>query len=97
MLAGFNTFKREGIELTGSFAATVNADLRVGALAEAVRIPLAKAGCGPRKSGSVVLFAHMDMPVSIERIVIEGQLLPASLRELQAHWMAEQLAALGFP
>ena len=29
-LPGFSTVKREGIELTGSFAATVNADLRVG-------------------------------------------------------------------
>src|SRR5919112_392465 len=29
-LPGFNTVRREGIELTGSFVATVNADLRVG-------------------------------------------------------------------
>ena len=29
-LTGFNTVKREGIELTGSFTSTVNADLRVG-------------------------------------------------------------------
>ena len=29
-LPGFATVKREGIELTGSFTATVNADLRVG-------------------------------------------------------------------
>jgi hypothetical protein len=35
-LPGFSTFKREGIELTGSFAATVNADLRIGALAETI-------------------------------------------------------------
>src|SRR6266498_5963282 len=33
-LQGFNTFKREGIELTGSFTATINAELKVGALAE---------------------------------------------------------------
>jgi hypothetical protein len=59
--------------------------------------PLTKIGCGPRKSGSVVLFAHLDMALEIERIVIEGQLLPASLSELQARWVAEQLAALGFP
>ena len=30
-LAGFGTVRREGIELTGSFTATVNAELRVGA------------------------------------------------------------------
>ena len=35
-LAGFNTVKREAIELTGSFAATVNAELRVGAVAETI-------------------------------------------------------------
>jgi carboxypeptidase family protein len=37
-LAGFNTFKREGIELTGSFTATVNADLRVGTVEETVTV-----------------------------------------------------------
>src|SRR5262245_1861500 len=31
-LAGFNTVKREGIELTGSFTATINADMKVGAI-----------------------------------------------------------------
>jgi len=35
-LQGFSTFKREGIELTGSFTATVNADLKVGALSETI-------------------------------------------------------------
>ena len=31
-LAGFSTSKRDGIELTGSFVATVDAELRVGAV-----------------------------------------------------------------
>jgi hypothetical protein len=35
-LPGFNTFKREGIELTGSFTATINVELKVGELAETV-------------------------------------------------------------
>jgi hypothetical protein len=35
-LAGFNTVKREGIELTGTFTASVNAELRVGALEETI-------------------------------------------------------------
>jgi hypothetical protein len=35
-LPGFTTVKREGIELSGSFVATVNADLRVGALEETI-------------------------------------------------------------
>ena len=37
-LTGFSTVKREGVELTGSFSATVNADLRVGALEETVTV-----------------------------------------------------------
>ena len=37
-LAGFSTVKREGIELTASFTATVNADLRVGALEETITV-----------------------------------------------------------
>jgi hypothetical protein len=37
-LAGFSTVKREGIELSGNFIATVNADLRVGALEETITV-----------------------------------------------------------
>ncbi len=37
-LAGFSTLKREGIELTAGFTATVNADMRVGSLAETVTV-----------------------------------------------------------
>src|SRR6187401_2305379 len=33
-LSGFSVVRREGIELTGTFVATVDADLRVGALEE---------------------------------------------------------------
>ncbi|HEY7175033.1 MAG TPA: hypothetical protein VH442_08960, partial [Micromonosporaceae bacterium] len=37
-LTGFGTVKREDIELTGSFTATVNADLKVGGLAETITV-----------------------------------------------------------
>jgi carboxypeptidase family protein len=37
-LPGFSTFEREGVELTGSFTATINADMRVGALEETVTV-----------------------------------------------------------
>ena len=37
-LQGFNTLKREGIELSGNFVATVNVDLRVGTLEETVTV-----------------------------------------------------------
>src|SRR6476659_2691379 len=37
-LTGFSTIKRDGIELTGSFVATINADMKVGALAETITV-----------------------------------------------------------
>src|ERR1700681_492674 len=37
-LTGFSAFKREGIELTGTFIATVNAELKVGAVAETITV-----------------------------------------------------------
>src|SRR2546427_7144344 len=37
-LTGFSTVKREAIELTAGFTATVNAELRVGALEETVTV-----------------------------------------------------------
>jgi hypothetical protein len=37
-LNGFNAIKRDGIDLTASFTATVNADLRVGAVTETVTV-----------------------------------------------------------
>ena len=37
-LPGFSTVKRQGIELSGAFVATVNADLRVGSIEETVTV-----------------------------------------------------------
>lgn len=37
-LPGFNTVRREGIELTGNFTATVNGELQVGAVEETVTV-----------------------------------------------------------
>src|SRR5439155_3662286 len=37
-LPGFASVKREGIELTGSFAATINGEMKVGALAETITV-----------------------------------------------------------
>jgi hypothetical protein len=37
-LTGFSTFKREGIELSAGFTATVNGDLRVGSLEETITV-----------------------------------------------------------
>ena len=35
-LTGFNTVKREGVELTGSFTASINAEMKVGSRAETI-------------------------------------------------------------
>ncbi|MBS1816880.1 MAG: TonB-dependent receptor [Acidobacteria bacterium] len=37
-LTGFNTVKREGVELTSDFTATVNADLKVGSVEETITV-----------------------------------------------------------
>ena len=37
-LPGFNAFRRDGIELTSGFTATVNADMQVGALTETITV-----------------------------------------------------------
>jgi hypothetical protein len=37
-LTGFSTIKREDIELSGSFTATINADLKVGGVAETITV-----------------------------------------------------------
>ena len=37
-LPGFTTVKRDGVELTGTFAATINADLKVGCVAETITV-----------------------------------------------------------
>src|SRR5439155_6547333 len=37
-LTGFNTFKRDGIELSGNFTASVDAELRVGTVAETITV-----------------------------------------------------------
>ncbi len=37
-LTGFSTVKRDGVELAGSFTATINADMKVGALEETITV-----------------------------------------------------------
>src|SRR6185295_17354813 len=37
-LAGFNSVRREGVELTGSFVATINPEMRVGSVEETVTV-----------------------------------------------------------
>jgi len=53
-LAGFNTVKREGVELAGSFVATVSAELKVGSIEETITVsaesPIVDVQSGSRQS-----------------------------------------------
>jgi hypothetical protein len=40
-LTGFSTIKREGIELTGEFVATVNTEMKVSGVAETITVTAA--------------------------------------------------------
>ena len=54
-LTGFSTVKREGIELTGSGTTTVNADLKVGTLAETITVTRNEILTGLNKPDAFVL------------------------------------------
>ena len=60
-LTGFNTVKREGLELPSNFTATVNADLRVGALEESITV-----------SGSAPV---VDVQNAVQQTVLSRQVL----------------------
>ena len=62
-LTGFATVKRDGIELTGTLNATINADLRVGALQETVTV-----------SGETPI---VDVQSARRQYVIQGDFLQA--------------------
>ena len=62
-LPGFNTVKREGVELPTNFTATINADLRVGALEETVTV----SGLSP----------VVDVQNAVQQTVLTRQVLDA--------------------
>jgi hypothetical protein len=62
-LPGFNTVKRDGIELPANFTATVNAELRVGALEETVTV----SGASP----------VVDVQNAVQQTVLSRQVLDA--------------------
>jgi len=74
-LGGFNAVRREGIELIGSFAATVNAEMKVGAVSETITVKgelesPSLLACGietifKRLHHSILLFCHTISLLSI--------------------------------
>ena len=59
-LQGFNTFKREGLDLPSNFTATVNADLKVGALEESVTVSGASPKPCPLHAGHARLRLQLE-------------------------------------
>ena len=68
-LPGFSTFRRDGIELTTGFTATVNADLRVGTVAETVTVT----GTTP-----VVDVQNVQQQITLTRALLDA--IPTSRR-----------------
>src|SRR5688572_20479171 len=73
MLAGFNTVKREGIQLTAGFTATVNAELQVGAVEETVNVT----GASP-----LVDTQNVRQQTVVQRELLDA--LPSGGRSVQA-------------
>ena len=71
-LTGFNTFRREGIELTTGFNATVNAEMVVGSLEETVTV----SGLAP-----VVDIQNVQQQQTLSRDVLDA--IPTSRRPAQ--------------
>jgi hypothetical protein len=71
-LAGFNTFRREGVEITSGFASTVNAEMMVGSLEETITVT----GQAP-----IVDTQNVQQQVTIQRELLDS--LPTPRRTAQ--------------
>ena len=78
-LGGFSTVKREGIELTAGFTATVNADLQVGAVSETITV----SGAAPlvdttnvRVQSSVSASLRAALPTGAQGLIGVATLIP---------------------
>ena len=82
-LPGFSRAVREGIELTGSFTATVNAELRVGALEETVTV----SGQSP----------VVDVQNIVQQQVLSREIIDNAATSKVMHQMAALLPAARLP
>ena len=78
-LSGFSTVKRQGVSLTASFTATVNADLRIGALEETITV----SGAAPTVDVQNVVQQRVmtrdivdAIPVGAKSVMSVGVLIP---------------------
>src|SRR6195256_3009416 len=79
-LPGFNTVKRDAIELPSNFTANINADLRVGALEETVTVSGASPGVDVQSAVQQVVLNRqvLDSVPTGRSIPSLGQLLPGA-------------------
>jgi hypothetical protein len=85
-MPGFSTVRREGIELTASFTATVNADLRVGSLEETITVT----GLAPTVDVQNVVQQRVmtrdvidAIPVGSKSVAAIGVLIPGVVSQTQ--------------
>ncbi len=101
-LTGFNTVKREGIELTASFTATVNADMKVGAVEETITV----SGTAPTVDVQNVVEQTVKtrdvidaVPAGTKSIMVIGALIPGATTSSQdvggTQYSSAQLAIHG--
>ena len=88
-LPGFSTVKRDGVELTGTFVATVNGDLKVGALEETITVT----GAAPlidtmnASTGDVLDAKSLEsIPTAGRSVFLMANLQPTVQTSGNAHW-----------
>jgi hypothetical protein len=85
-LAGFNTVRREGLELTSAFTATVNAEMKVGALEETITVSGTASTVDIQNvTQQKVLTREVmdDVPVGTKTIAAMGALIPGMVANTQ--------------
>ena len=85
-LPGFSTVRREGIELTASFTATVNAEMRVGSVEETVTVTGQSTTVDTQNVVQQrVLTRNIidDVPVGTKTIAAMGALIPGMVASVQ--------------
>src|SRR5437867_1796171 len=85
-LPGFSTVRREGVELTASFTATVNAEMRVGSVEETVTVTGQSTTVDTQNVVQQrVLTRNIidDVPVGTKTIAAMGALIPGMVASVQ--------------
>jgi hypothetical protein len=85
-LPGFNTVKRDGLELSAGFNATVNAEMRVGALEETITVSGQSSTVDLQnvtQARTLTRSVMDDVPVGTKTIAAMGALIPGMVATVQ--------------